>query len=63
MHQVSLDDQLYQSLLTSLSLTAASEKPPVSKRYTMDISTTKKEIKKGQSFFDKVCTVLSQLTN
>lgn len=43
MPQVSLEDQLYRSLLTSLSLTAASEKPPVSRRVTMDISTTKEK--------------------
>jgi hypothetical protein len=52
-----LEEQLYRSLLTSLSLTAASEKPPISMRPTIDISTTKKDIEEGQSFIDKVCII------
>jgi hypothetical protein len=54
-----LEDQLYRSLLTSLSLTAASEKPPISMRPTIDISTTKKKMEEGQSFFDKVCIIMT----
>jgi hypothetical protein len=56
MPQITLEDQLYRDLLTSLSLTAAAEKPPVSRRrVTMDISTTKEKMEKGQNVFDKVC--------
>jgi hypothetical protein len=55
--QVSLEEQLHRNLLASLSLTTASEKPPISMRPTIDISTTKKKIEEGQSFFDKVCII------
>ena len=54
MLQVSLEDQLYRSLLTSLSLTSAPAKLPVSRRVIMDISTTKE---KEKGLFDKVCII------
>jgi hypothetical protein len=49
--QVSLEEQLHQSLLASLSLTTASAKQPVIRLTTMDIKTTKKKsVKKVQKF-------------
>ena len=57
MLQVSLEDQLYRSLLTSLSLTSAPAKLPVSRRVTMDISTTKE---KEKGLFGKVCIISTQ---